>query len=412
MFGGYSTTLLGYSKPLGGALIGSGHWVFLWKGGFALGDIGKAGGAGVAAYFLYMVAFMDTTATIPTGAMAERWKWKAFVGWGLFCGAIFYPLFGAWTWGGGWLAQLGNSMHLGVGYVDFAGSGVVHAMGGAAGLAGALVLGPRIGKYNKDGSANTLSAHHIPMAMLGCFILLVGWFGFNAGSTLAATDIQFATVATNTAIAAAFGATIAMFYMMWRTGKPDPGMMVNGMLAGLVAITAPCAFVDPYVAAIIGSIAAVLVILSCGFFENVLKVDDPVGAISVHGTCGIWGVLSVGLFANGKYGAGWNLTTEGPGASAKGVTGIFYGASLGFKQLIAQAIGAAVIAIGFTAFAWAFFKIQNAIMKGGIRPTAEVEMQGVDIPEMGVLGYADFTLVASPSGNGVESTEEVESAPA
>src|SRR5438067_7920315 len=184
MFGGYSdvglsgSSIFGYHQAVGSNLLGSGHWVFLWKGGFALGDIGKAGGAAVAAYFLYMVAFMDTTATIPTGAMAERWKWKAFVGWGIFCGAIYYPLFGAWTWGGGWLSQLGNSMHLGFGYVDFAGSGVVHAMGGVAALAGAIVLGPRIGKFNRDGSANTLSAHHIPMALLGCFILLFGWFGF------------------------------------------------------------------------------------------------------------------------------------------------------------------------------------------------------------------------------------------
>ncbi len=186
--------------------------MFLWKGGWALTDLGGLGanaalGAPVAAFFLYMVAFMDTTATIPTGAMAERWKWKAFIGWGLFVGAIYYPLFGAWTWGGGWLNQLGNSFELGFGYVDFAGSGVVHAMGGAAALAGALVLGPRIGKYGPDGKPRTLAAHSIPMAMLGVFILLFGWFGFNAASTFAATDVRFAIVATNTALAAAFGAT-------------------------------------------------------------------------------------------------------------------------------------------------------------------------------------------------------------
>ncbi|OWY58726.1 ammonium transporter, partial [cyanobacterium TDX16] len=156
-------------------------------------------------FFLYMVAFMDTVATIPTGSMAERWKWKSFVIWGLFCGAIYYPLFGAWTWGGGWLSQVGNSMGLGLGYVDFAGSGVVHAVGGVAALAGALVLGPRIGKYGPDGQPRTLAAHSIPLAMTGCFILLFGWFGFNAASTFAVTDVQFATVAANTAIAAAFG---------------------------------------------------------------------------------------------------------------------------------------------------------------------------------------------------------------
>ena len=205
------------------ALIGSGNWTFLWWSPPALGGSGDAYTAGLMAFFLYMVAFMDTTATIPTGAMAERWKWKAFVGWGLFCGAIYYPLFGAWTWGGGWLASLGKSINAGFGYVDFAGSGVVHAMGGVAALAGAIVLGPRLGKYGKDGKPRTLAAHHIPMAMLGTFILLFGWFGFNAASTLAATDIRFAVVAANTAIAGAFGATIAMFWVMLRTGKPDPG---------------------------------------------------------------------------------------------------------------------------------------------------------------------------------------------
>ncbi len=402
MFGGYSdvglanTSIFGYHSAIGGPLVGSGHWVFLWKGGFALGDIGKAGGASVAAYFLYMVAFMDTTATIPTGAMAERWKWKAFVGWGLFCGAIYYPLFGAWTWGGGWLSQLGNTMHLGFGYVDFAGSGVVHAMGGVAALAGAIVLGPRIGKFNKDGSANTLSAHHIPMAMLGCFVLLFGWFGFNAASTLSAVDVQFAVVALNTAIAAGFGATSAMFWVMTnkKFKKPDPGMMINGMLAGLVAITAPCAFVDPWAAALIGTIAGVLVVVACAFVENKLKVDDPVGAVAVHGVNGIFGVLCVGIFANGKYGGGWNLTAEGPAAyldgKGPGVTGFLYDASLGLRQLGAQAIGVLVLCTVMFGIAFAFFKIQNAVMKGGIRSEEADEMIGLDMPEMGALAYPDF----------------------
>jgi Amt family ammonium transporter len=393
MFGGYNTSLIGYDAPIGKSLIGSGQWVFLWKGGFALGDIGKAGGAAVAGFFLYMVAFMDTVATIPTGAMAERWKWKAFVGWGLFCGAVYYPLFGAWTWGGGWLAQLGNSSKLGFGYVDFAGSGVVHAVGGVAGLAGALVLGARIGKFNKDGSANTLPGHHIPMAMLGCFILLFGWFGFNAASTLAATDIQFAMVAVNTALAGAFGAVSAMFWVMWRWGKPDPGMMVNGMLAGLVAITAPCAFVDPWAAAVIGTLAGVLVVLAATFIENKMKVDDPVGAIAVHGVCGTFGVLCVGIFANGQYGAGWNLTTEGTAAGAKGISGVLYGMDPGLGQLGAQAVGAVVIWTVIFGVAYSFFRIQNLVMKGGIRPTAEDEMAGLDLPEMGALAYPEFMEV-------------------
>ena len=193
--------------------------------------------------------------------------------------------------------QLGNTAELGFGYVDFAGSGVVHAVGGAAALAGAIVLGARIGKYGADGKPRTLAAHSIPMAMLGTFILLFGWFGFNAASTFAATDVRFAMVAaTNTAIAAAFGATAAMFYVTKRMGKPDPGMMCNGMLAGLVAITAPCAFVQPWAAAVIGILAAIIVIESCIFFER-KGIDDPVGAISVHGVGGIFGVLCVGIFS-------------------------------------------------------------------------------------------------------------------
>ena len=403
MFSGYSFSVFGYATPLSSnSLIhigNSGNWVFLWgKSGWGLS--GVAYSVPVAAFFLYMVAFMDTTATIPTGAMAERWKWKAFVGWGLFCGALYYPIFGGWTWGGGWLAKLGNSLDLGFGYVDFAGSGVVHAMGGIAGLAGAIVLGARIGKYGPDGKPRTLAAHSIPMAMLGTFILLFGWFGFNAASTLAATDLRFTVVAVNTAIAAAFGATIAMFYCMKRMGKPDPGMMANGMLAGLVAITAPCAFVQPWAAAVIGSIAAVIVVESVFFFER-KGIDDPVGAISVHGVCGIWGVLTIGIFADGRYGALWNGTT-GSTTNGKGVTGILYGSGqflgsgsfgkLGFGQLGSQAIGSLVIIFVMGGIAYAFFKIQNAIMKGGIRSEEADEIAGLDLPEMGVLAYDNLQV--------------------
>jgi len=378
-FGGFSYSLFGLEAPIGDALIGTGNWVFLWKGGWALSGGGIT--PALVGFFLYMVAFMDTVATIPTGAMAERWKWNSFVVWGLFCGAIYYPLFAAWTWGGGWLAKTWDTMSLGAGYVDFAGSGVVHMVGGAAALAGAIVLGPRIGKYAKDGTPRALPGHHIPMAMLGTFILLFGWFGFNAASTLASTDVQFAVVATNTAIAGAFGSIVAMFWITRRTGKPDPGMMANGMLAGLVAITAPCAFVAPWAAAVIGCVAGVLVIESVFFVERKLKVDDPVGAVSVHGVCGCFGVLAVGIFANGSYGAGWN------GSDSTGVEGIIKG---DWSQFGAQLLGAAVIATVIFGIAFAFFKIQNALTKGGIRPTPEDEMAGLDLPEMGVLAYPEF----------------------
>lgn len=378
-FGGFSYSAFGMTAPVGRALLGSGDWVFLWQGGWALS--GNFITPAVLGFFLYMVAFMDTTATIPTGSMAERWKWKSFIIWGLFCGAVYYPLFAAWTWGGGWLARTWNTMSLGAGYVDFAGSGVVHAVGGVAALTGAIVLGPRIGKFDRDGKPKAIPGHHIPMAMLGTFILLFGWFGFNAASTFAATDVQFATAATNTAIAAAFGAITGMMWITRRTGKPDPGMMANGMLGGLVAITAPCAFVAPWAAAVIGVIAGVLVIESVFLVEKRLKIDDPVGAISVHGVCGIFGVLSVGIFSNGSYGAGWNGSTSG------GITGIIKG---NWGQLGAQVLGVLVIIVVNGGLSVAFFKIQNRFTKGGIRSAVDDEIQGLDIPEMGVHAYPEF----------------------
>lgn len=405
MFGGYSYVVpgfdFGYSTAVGGPLVGSGNWVFLWKGGFGgswFDGSQLALSGAIAGFFLYMVAFMDTTATIPTGSMAERWKWKSFVVWGLFCGAVYYPLFGAWTWGGGWLSKLGNSMNLGNGYVDFAGSGVVHAAGGMAALAGAIILGPRIGKFGKDGTPRALPGHHIPMAFLGTFILLFGWFGFNAASTFAASDPQFATVALNTAIAGAFGAVACMLHVSRRTGKPDPAMMANGMLAGLVGITAPCAFVDPWAAAVIGSLCGVVVVEAVYFVERRLKLDDPVGAISVHGVCGLLGVLFVGVFANGRYGIdaggagiGWNGTTTSllPDGSARGVTGILYGGN-GVGQLAAQAVGAVVLMTVIFGVAFAFFKIQDALTDGGIRSSADDEIAGLDLPEMGLLAYPEF----------------------
>lgn len=386
-FGGYTYDLPGFdwgygSEPLGGALVGSGSWTFLFHGGWAmLGDSDRITPA-VLAFFLYMVAFMDTVATIPTGSMAERWKWKSFVVWGVFCGAVYYPIFAAWTWGGGWLGKTWDTMGLGAGYADFAGSGVVHAVGGAAALAGAIVIGPRIGKFTADGTPRALPGHHIPMAMLGTFILLFGWFGFNAASTFAATDVQFATVAANTAIAGAFGAVAAMLWMTYVRGdKPDPGMMANGMLAGLVAITAPCAFTRPGWAAVIGLVAGVLVIESVLVIERRFKIDDPVGAISVHGVCGTFGVLCVGIFSDGSYGAGWN------GSDVEGVKGILYGDA---GQLGAQALGALVIWTVILGIAYAFFKIQDMVTSGGIRSAEEAELVGLDLPEMGVVAYPEF----------------------
>jgi ammonium transporter, Amt family len=379
-FGGLdNSAYFGNAPAPGDALIGSGSWTFLWHGGFFLS--GDKITPAMLGFFLYMVAFMDTTATIPTGSMAERWKWKSFMVWGVFCGAIYYPLFAGWTWGGGWLNKSWDWGGLGAGYVDFAGSGVVHAVGGVAALAGAIVLGPRIGKFGKDGRPRALPGHDIPMAMLGTFILLFGWFGFNAASTFAATDITLATVAANTAAAAAFGAVASIVWITLRTGKPDPAMMANGMLAGLVAITAPCAFVAPWAAAVIGLIAGVLVIESIFLVEKRFKLDDPVGAISVHGVNGIFGVLAVGIFANGSYGAGWN------GSDSEGIEGLIKG---DVGQLGAQALGALVICTVIFGLAFGFFKIQNSLTKGGIRSNEEDEIVGLDLPEMGVQAYPEF----------------------
>jgi len=347
---------------------------------------------GVFALFLFQMVFMDTAATIPTGSMAERWKFSSFVIFGFFMAMVVYPLFGNWVWGGGWLSKLGTNFGLGHGHVDFAGSSVVHMVGGVAALAGAMVLGPRIGKYTRDGKPVAMPGHHIPMALLGTFILAFGWFGFNAGSSLAGTDLRISVVAVNTMLASATGALSAMIYVWVRYGKPDPSMLANGMLAGLVAITAPCAFVNSVGAAIIGGIAGILVVVSVYFVERTMKVDDPVGAFSVHGVNGAWGVISLGLFADGTYGDAWNGV---PGT----VTGLLYGG--GASQLFAQTIGTATCFIFVFAAFYAFFKIQNAISP--IRVSAEVEMAGLDIPEMGVLAYPDFplstnTTVASSAG--------------
>ena len=357
------------------SLFGKDFGLFGTKGFFLAGSTYDVG---VFALFLFQMVFMDTAATIPTGAMAERWKFSSFFIYGFFISMITYPLFANWVWGGGWLSQLGKNFGLGHGYVDFAGSSVVHMVGGVTGLAGAMALGPRLGKYNKDGTPNPIPGHNIPMAALGCFILAFGWFGFNPGSTLAGSDLRIAVVAVNTMLASASGAIFAMLYMWLRYGKPDPSMAINGMLAGLVAITAPCAFVSSFWAFVIGAFAGVLVCWSVFFLERTMKVDDPVGAISVHGTCGAWGVLSLGIFADGTYGDGFN-------GVAGTVRGILYGDA---SQLVAQIIGP-LTNFGFIFGAsWLFFKAMDVVM--GMRVSPEVELEGLDVPEMGTHGYPEI----------------------
>jgi Amt family ammonium transporter len=382
---GWYSSLGPGTSVLNQGIVIAGKYGVLGTKGFFLGS--SVGDTAVLALFFFMMVFMDTTATIPTGAMAERWSWKNFVIYGLWV-ALPYCIYANWVWGGGWLAQGGVNWHLGHGAVDFAGSGVVHGMGGVIGLAGAIVIGPRIGKYIK-GKPQTIPGHHLPMAVVGCFILAFGWFGFNPGSTLAGTDLRIAFIVVNTMLASVAGAFAAMIYLMVRGLKPDPGMLVNGMLAGLVAITAPCAFVDPWAAVAIGAIAGVVVVISVGFFD-VRGVDDPVGAISVHGVCGLWGVLSVGIFANGAYGAGWNGVVRDDYVKqygSDGVRGILYGDA---SQLAMQTIDCVVLAVFGFVMAYAWFKLSNLITP--IRVSAETEMAGLDIPEMGALGYPDFAV--------------------
>jgi Amt family ammonium transporter len=345
----------------------------------------------VMALFFFMMVFMDTTATIPTGAMAERWSWKNFCLYGFWV-ALPYCIYANWVWGGGWLAQAGVNWGLGHGAVDFAGSGVVHAMGGVIGLAGAMCIGPRVGKF-VNGKPQPIPGHHVPMVVAGTFILAFGWFGFNPGSTLSGTDLRISVIVVNTMLAGVVASLFSMF-TMWAKGlKPDTTMMCNGMLAGLVAITAPCAFVNSVGAAIIGAVAGVLVVFSVFFWEK-MGIDDPVGAISVHGVNGLWGVISVGLFATGQYGAGWNkVNREGepfnglPEAVNDGVRGLFYGDA---SQLYAQLLDAAVVAVFGFVMAYVWFKLSNFIFP--LRVSKEVEMAGLDAPEMGVLGYPDFTV--------------------
>ena len=362
-------------------------WGLFGQKGMMLG--GATYDVGVMVMFLFQMVFMDTALTIVTGTAAERWKFSSFLISSFILGAFIYPLFGNWAWGGGWLALLGSNYGLGHGYADFAGSGVVHAVGGITALVMAIIIGPRIGKYTRAGKPNAIPGHDLTMVLLGCFILAFGWFGFNPGSTLGAAtngNLRISSVAVNTMLAGMAASFSGMFYMWIRYGKPDASMTGNAFLAGLVAITAPSGFVNPMSSVVIGLIAGVLVCLSCEFVERVLKLDDVVGAISVHGTNGIWGVIAVGLFADGKsnYAGAWNGV---PGS----VTGLFYGDA---GQLVAQLIGVATLlgcmfTLGFVA---------NAVLEmvWGHRVTAKVELEGLDIPEMGAVGYPEFVLKAEP----------------
>jgi len=393
MFGGMADPMNPNNSGIAtlGGYTGLNHELGIHIGGKFFGLLGWKGfllqGAGydtaAFALFLFQMVFMDTTATIPTGGAAERWKFSAFMIYGCFIGTIMYPIFGNWVWGSGWLANLGaNFPGLGHGHVDFAGSSVVHLQGGVIALIFAWLIGPRYGKYDQNGKiVHPIVPHSIPMVMLGTFILAFGWFGFNPGSSLAGTDLRIAVAAVNTMLASATGAVASTLWMWWfRTKKPDPSMMCNGMLAGLVAITAPCAFVSAGGACVIGLISGILVVESVFIFDK-LGIDDPVGAISVHGVNGAWGCLSLGLFADGTYGDGWNAV---PGT----VKGLFYGGGMG--QFWAQSIGVTTCIVTLTVLSLIVYAIGEKLV--GNRVSKQDEIEGLDVPEMGVPGYAGMVM--------------------
>lgn len=383
---------LGGTPTLNHFLLGKGLWGFLGGKGFFM--TGPAYDAGSNVLALFEVVFMETAGYIIVGAICERISFWSFLLCELFIGAILYPVFGCWVWGGGWMSQLGNTMGWAHGYVDFAGSSVVHAVGGFCAMALSIILGPRVGKYGPNGKARAFPAHNLIYVVIGTFILLFGWMGFNPGSTLGATDLRISVVAINTNLAAIAGSATAMLFWYLKFGKPDITMACNGMLAGLVAITAPCAFVGPTSAFIIGILAGFVVCLGVLFNDNVTKIDDPCGAISVHGFCGVLGAICLGLFADGTYGAGWNGVgaTSYLGQAGRGVTGLFYGDT---KQFLVQVMGAVICA------AWAFgatflvFKVVNALKS--MRVSKEVEQEGLDVPEFGLQGYPEDAIYATKS---------------
>lgn len=347
-----------------GGFIGVGRWFLR----------GESYDVGTYLDFFWQLVFCGTAATIVSGAVAERLKFPAYLVYTFLVSLFIYPIYAHWVWGGGWLSKL----PFGVGHADFAGSGVVHAVGGMIGLAGAMVLGPRFGKYGKDRKPLAIPGHNMSLAALGTFILWFGWFGFNPGSTFSAHHLRIAVVAVNTNLAAAAGAFTTLLIMYAKTRKWDLGMALNGTLGGLVAVTAPCAWIEGWAAVAIGAIAGILVVAGVYFFES-RGIDDPVGAVSVHGLNGLWGLLSVGLFADGTYGL---YSLEPPY-----VTGLFYGGGGG--QLLAQFIGVLAVVAWSFGLGYLMFKVMDLIF--GIRVTPEEELQGLDIFEHGTPAYPEFT---------------------
>jgi Amt family ammonium transporter len=343
-------------------------------------------GVPLSAKFFFQLVFAGTAATIVSGCVAERIKYVSFIVFSALLVGIAYPITGHWIWGGGWLAQKG--------FWDFAGSTAVHTVGGVAGLAGILILGPRIGKFRPDGTPNAIPGHNLTSATLGCLILWLGWFGFNPGSTMAADASAISHILNTTNLAAAAGLLTATVTAWMVLGKPDLGMTINGCLAGLVAVTASCAYVTLPASILIGGIGGVLVVFAVLLFDK-MKIDDPVGALAVHLTNGIWGTLAVGLFAVDK------ITGVATG------NGLFYGG--GFKLLGIQLLGSLSTIVFTLVVSIVFWLIVKALM--GLRVSREEEIRGLDIGEHGMEAYAGFQIYMTeyglaPAGDSSESKPE------
>src|ERR1700678_1458116 len=384
---------IGGAPTLNHFLIGSGFWGFLGGKGFFM--TGPAYDVSSNCLALFEVVFMETAGYIIVGAICERITFWAFLLCELFVGALLYPISGCWAWGGGWLSQLGNSMHWGHGYIDFAGSSVIHGLGGFCAMGLAIILGPRLGKYGPGGRPRAFPASNLVFVVTGTFLLLFGWMGFNPGSTLGSTDLRISVVAVNTNLAAVAGSAAAMLLWYFMFGKPDITMACNGMLSGLVAIIAPCAFVSPTSSVVIGVLAGLLVCGGVIFNERTLKIDDPCGAISVHGYCGWFGAVALGIFADGSYGTGWNGVgaTSYLGHAGQGVTGLLHG---DVKQFFMQLGGATFIMLYAFIFTYVVFKGVNAVKS--MRVSREVELEGLDMPEFGMLAYPEDPVQVLTTG--------------
>jgi Amt family ammonium transporter len=342
--------------------LGDGNKIFGSSGWFLSGD---AYDANTFKLWFFQMVFAATAATIVSGTMAERTRINAYMAYSFLISAIIYPVYGHWQWGGGWLASMDTPSW------DFAGSGVVHAVGGTAALVGGLILGPRIGKFGPDGKPNFMPGHSMTLVVLGMLILFLGWFGFNPGSTLAATDLRISVIAVNTFLAGIAGGLAAYYIRFIETGKVDIAATCSGIVGGLVAITAPCAFVESWAAVVIGLLAGPLVVYGARFLENVVKLDDPVWAVPCHMMCGLWGLLAVGIFADGTY---------------LEVSGLVDGNS---EQIVSQLIAMVTVVAWTAVTSTIIFMVIKMTM--GLRVPERDELAGVD--------FTEHTQVAYPEGN-------------